>query len=621
MLEFFKNIVLRKKQLNNDKSSPDQKVPELTRMRKRIILQAGLAGLTVVLTVVIVVSMTAAWYTNVVQTSGLIFEVEQWGVDVSANVSSSAVEAGPGDEGVISFEVSNSSDEIVSVTVSTAKISMETEMQKRLYFYVDTQQSENGETSQRVYLNSKTTHDYLVFGHGDLTLTEAYHNDAQLKWHWVYDVLGYYVLAKANGETVTVTEYLRPIEYDYDEATFAEDGTLTTVDGTTTAAEFLTALSKTDGYAGIIDTTKQINGYFPVAVDENGSGVYAYLCTYAEIEEAIDYDTALGNAAAEGQAAVYKATFTIYAENVGTEAVAVATADSLISAINSASADVIQLSSDITLPGPLTLAADSEIILDLNGKTLTIESEANTAAVTAQEGSSLVVTGGTLDGGNAALGDAFYMTGADVVLNEVILQNYDMGFYITDSSGAGQDSAVRLLDCTLSTTDSTVLIYGNGTLSEQTSKVIIDGCTITSQDSAIFGNGTAANPGKWGTDIQIIDTTITAAIAGIYHPQMEGTLNICNSSITAHTGVVIKGGTVTVTDSTISGTGTDVESPGLHTSGFRTTGDAIYVETGYNYEIYLGLNGNVTLTSNKGDPLRIYEEDATCVTFVDNRNS
>ena len=43
---------------------------------KNIFMQIGLAFLTIVLTVVILFAMTSAWYTNIAQTSGLVFEVE-----------------------------------------------------------------------------------------------------------------------------------------------------------------------------------------------------------------------------------------------------------------------------------------------------------------------------------------------------------------------------------------------------------------------------------------------------------------------------------------------------------------------------------------------------------------
>ena len=48
----------------------------LKRAKQTIFAQALLAALMVFLTVVIVFAITAAWYTNVVQTGGLVFEAE-----------------------------------------------------------------------------------------------------------------------------------------------------------------------------------------------------------------------------------------------------------------------------------------------------------------------------------------------------------------------------------------------------------------------------------------------------------------------------------------------------------------------------------------------------------------
>ena len=83
-----------------------------------------------------------------------------------------------------------------------------------------------------------------------------------------------------------IDEYVLPIEYPFDPVTttFAEDGRLKTIDGFTTADEFLVRFSETDGYKGTIDVNaRTANGYYPVYVNSEGYGVWAYLCTYSEI--------------------------------------------------------------------------------------------------------------------------------------------------------------------------------------------------------------------------------------------------------------------------------------------------------------------------------------------------
>ena len=622
MLKRWKDPVRRTKQPNNPETAGQENTPALKQMRSRVAMQAGLAILTVVLTVVLVFGMTAAWYTNVVHTGSLIFEVEEWGIDVNAQVYTTAVSAAPGDQGIIGFQVNNPSDSIVTVTVSTGKDGMEAEMSRRLYFYVDDQHTSNGETVQRVYLNSKSKYNYMLFGSGKLSLTDSYHNDVQLKWHWVYDVLGYYVLAQMDDSgTVTVEEYLQPIEYSYDEATFHEDGALETVDGSVTAEEFIVQLSEKDGYAGVVDPAAGINGYYPVEVDENGYGVYAYLCTYDEIRAEMDYDTQLGNAAAAGNPATYTAQFTVYAEKLAQEAVTVQSAEALAAALEG-SAGLVQLGTDVVLEQDqvLELTADTQAILDLNGHTLTTNTAS--AAINVPVGSSLTVSGGTLTGAEGS-GNAFAVSGADVVLSDVTLSGYEMGLRVTDNTSGGMDSTVRLIGCDFNTNDSAVLVYGNGSASTQTSKIIIDSCKLVSEDIVICGNGTATGEGRWGTDIQIINSEIYSnpanPLGGIYHPQKEGVLNIVGSTITGYNGVAIKGGTVYITDSTVIGAAeTGMEEPGSAVSGYSSTGDGVYIETSYGYDIYLEINGNSVLTSYYAYGLRVHEEDADWVTVVKN---
>ena len=60
---------------------------------------------------------------------------------------------------------------------------------------------------ERVYINNHEGYTYTVFNQSSLTLTEKVSNAPKLKWQWVYDVLGYYVLGTANSdESVTVEE-------------------------------------------------------------------------------------------------------------------------------------------------------------------------------------------------------------------------------------------------------------------------------------------------------------------------------------------------------------------------------------------------------------------------------
>lgn len=293
--------------VNKEQKSPKQnderrrdKAAVLTAMRKNVVRQAALAILLIVQLVILLFAITAAWYTNIVQTNDLVLETAVWGFEGSVQLGDEPIKAAPGDEGIIPFTAVNNSDVVTEVSVNISKINMDQEMQKRIYFYVDTDRVWNSEITERVYLSNTASYTYIMPGQGELTLTEDEElcNDVPLKWQWVYDLLGYYVLGVVTQEEGPfVEEYLRPIEYNYDEllTTFESDGTLATIDGSITAADFLQQVSQTDGYEGSINADEAVGGYYPVDVDESGYGVWAYLCNYTEILQNTDYDTKLGS--------------------------------------------------------------------------------------------------------------------------------------------------------------------------------------------------------------------------------------------------------------------------------------------------------------------------------------
>ena len=641
---------------------------QLKKVQKNIYRQAILAGLTVVLTIVIVFAMTSAWYVNVVETSGLVFQTEAWGFDGDIHVNDAAILAAPGDEGVVYLTAKNDSDTMSAISVNVSKSEMNDEMQKRLFFYVDTPMSRNGENMERVYLNKYEGYTYNVFSNSQLTLTDQFHNAPQIKWEWVYDVLGYYVLAQPyeiqtvqtveqDGETVeqTVTtksisirEYLRPIEYDFDEATTvintqgeAISVDISTVDGTTNPEAFLLELSKKDGYEGRIDVDSKDNfgKYYAVDVDENGYGVYAYLCNYSEIQRATEYDTLLGQLAydqAKGnplsddqqKLLTHKAVLTLSAQKDEGTTLSVNTLGALRSAMELDSVDIIQLGSNITLGAgeTLTIPADADVMLDLNGYTLT---DLDGTAIKAEPGSCLTMINGaiardTTQETGSATTYGVYATGAEVVMNEVDITGFKYGFYVGDNVNSNeQDSRVYLVDSKINAENWAVFVSGNGVLSEQRTQLIIENCDLTSSSIVISGNGDSSGNGRWGTDIQITSSRITLAEgakgACIYHPQKNSTLTIYDSVVEGYGGIAIKGGEVSVMNTEVIATGA-YQEPELGGSGFTDTGDAVYIETGYGYEIRLVIGQNSTLTTNVSDndtrSLRVFEEGKDYVSVL-----
>lgn len=618
-------------------------------MRNNIYRQAALAGLTIVLTVVILFAMTSAWYTNIVQTSGLVFEAESWGFDGEIKIGDeNAIQAAPGDDGLIPLEVKNSGNGVSAITVNVSEGGMTEEMQKRLYFYVDTNMSRNGEIMDRVYINSREGYTYTLFQNGNLTLSEQVSNAPQLRWHWVYDVLGYYVLAqattvettqngKATSETkMTVYEYLRPIEYDYDAATvtITESGNtvnakLSTVDGKTEPGVYLWALSQKDGYQGVIDPQKKLsNGYYPVDVDDTGYGVYAYLCDYSEIQTNTVYDTKLGELAYKKSSGetlkddelkqlTSTVTLNISAQKTETTAVNVSTFSALQQAINMQKADVVQLSSDITLSenNTLTIAGNTRVMLDLNGHTI---KNTSGKAIEVQSGSSLTLTNGKLEATQNVVQEKTYgisATGAEVVMSKVDITGFDYGVYIGDHLNNELDSLVRLVGCNIDGKTRAVMVSGNGTRSDQKTQAIIENCILTSEGVALSGNGDAS---RSGTDIQIIDSTVKGITkngvpaGAIFQPQKDSTMRIYNSTVIGYNGVAIKGGTVEIVKSTIKGDGDVANAAAFSSSGYTDTADAVYMETNYGYEIVLNISDS-ELYSENGQCLQVFEKNATNV--------
>ena len=627
----------------NNKNQPNKEQnAALSRAQKNIYRQAALAVLTLVLTMVIVFAMTSAWYTNIVQTSGLVFEAESWGFEGEIQIQDTPIVAAPGDEGIVSLTVSNDSDTITAVSVNISKAAMAQPLQKRLFFYVDTQHTRNNETMERVYLNNQESYTYTLFSQGKLTLTEQLHNDAQIKWQWVYDVLGYYVMGEydAASGTMREIEYLRPIEYDYDASTstFVTDKdnnlslVLSTVDGKTTVAEFLRELSEKDGYEGIIDITdptKVYGNYYAVEVDPdidgNARGVFAYLCNYAEIEQATKDDTELGVAAyeaakipgADKSQFTFEAKMTLSAQKSDNTVVPVTTLASLQQAIENPVADVIQLTNDVNITTtPLTIPENSRIMLDLNGKTIQFNgnnAENNTIAIKAEPGSSLTMINGSLAGTekkDPTTGDtlkledyAVYAIGSEVVFSDVTVDNFSYGFYVGDNLQDNVlDSRVYISKCNITTDDYSLYVQGNGLLSDQKTQIVIEDSTLTSDSLTITGNGTVTGNGRWGTDIQIINSKILSNVrddllpgAAIYQPQPFSTLSVYNSEISGYTGIAIKGGSVSITDSVVTGLGAFKPASDTNKSGFTDTGDAVYIECNYPYDISLEIHQTDTV--------------------------
>lgn len=581
-------------------------------MVKRGILHKGLlAAAALILAVVMLFAMTAAWYKNVVQTAGLIFHVDQWGLDSSVNIQNELINAAPGDTGMITMSVENSSGGIIGVNlgVSTANGTEDiADMRKRLFFYIDDMAYRGGEHTPRVYLNTQEYYSYTVLPEHDLHLGDN-GNASPLVWEWVFDVVGYYFYGTVTESSeADIDEYLRPVEYKLDDATFY-NGVLTTVDGTTPPDEFIRELSESDGYEGTVTTTVTASDgriYYPVTVDDSGKGVWIYLCNLGEIERETVLDTQLG--ASDEEKRQFEIYLHVTAQQRQLEVAQVSTADQLQEALNNLAYDMVQLTDNVALSEILTVGGTGEKILDLDGHTLS--TTASTLAQV-QEGASLTVMDGTLKGAGTSSAYGVEIKGGDVSMSGVTLTDTAQGVRILDYSSSYNDSRVTLTGCTIYSTVAGINLHGNGARTAADTVLVIDNCLIESTGYyALTGGG---NTTSAGTDVHILNSRLRAigpTGTAIYHPQRDSTLLVEDSVLEGFTTMAIKGGNVTLLDTQVLATareGTKPQTPAFSGSGYVNTGAAVYVETGYNYPCTITIGGDSVVTSENAEALIFYE--------------
>ena len=264
----------------------------------------------------------------------------------------------------------------------------------------------------------------------------------------------------------------------------------------------------------------------------------------------------------------------------------------LQAAIDAAQAgQTVTVLDDIELTATINVSADKTITLDLNGKTidgtgkvriaimsygnLTIKDSVGNGVVKAgigTAGNCVNICGGvfTLESGN------IYSLNNGILIDEQAATVNITGGTVTAKPDTKNSAAFYIS----STSDTVVNISGgellgyNGILLWNNTEVNVTGGKITATGStAIQGNGSKDN-----TDISISgNAELSGYYAAIYHPQ-GGVLTIAdNAKLTGWTGVVVKGGNVTISGGEITGTGAaDTYSP--VSSGYVDTGDALYVE-------------------------------------------
>lgn len=588
--------------------------------KKRIYKQAGLALTAILVTVALLFAMSTAWYSNVLEAGSLTFQAEKWELNADHVSSNGNVVAQPGARGILPVSYKNTSDSIVNAYVNVSKEQMEVPLQKRIYFYTETPYTvgsgENAETVARRYLTNSTAAPYTVLSMGQLTMSDDFCTvDTPIYWEWVYDLLGYYVrLEPTDDGSVIEKEYLRPIVYDYDKATFDENGNLATVDGKH-MDHFLQDITAEDGYLNkFVEsnfTTDSKTGAKYYTVDNDNQNTLGYytairLLTKQEIAEANLWDTEHA-----GASFINNVKITITGETANVEMINVGTTEELTKALRSENGGYIRLSGNLELTENITVSAKKPVILDLNGATLT-GSATGGDLFTVGKGGELTVINGTIknSAGNKTL---FGVNNGKLTVSNVTATaegESQWGIYIQDNNGITAqdgDSIVYITHSTISTGQPTVMVIGNNTTTAQKTRCVIENSTLTSGYVTVCGNGKTVSG---GTAIEIKDSIITGNYAAVYHPQDNSTLHAENSTFTGNTGIAVKGGTVYLDNCVVTGRAEAALAGSFNNNGFTDTGAAVYLEAGYerdNIAVYI-TGENSRITAVKQQALLLYHD-------------
>lgn len=587
--------------------------------KKRIYKQAGLALTAILVAVALLFAMSTAWYSNVLEAGSLTFQAEKWELNADHVSSNGNVVAQPGARGILPVSYKNTSDSIVNAYVNVSKEQMEVPLQKRIYFYTETPYTvgsgENAETVARRYLTNSTAAPYTVLSMGQLTMSDDFCTvDTPIYWEWVYDLLGYYVRLEPTGDgSVIEKECLRPIVYDYDKATFDENGNLATVDGKH-MDHFLQDITAEDGYlnkfveSNITTDSKTGTKYYTVDNDnQNTLGYYTAirLLTKQEIAEANLWDTE------HAGASFNNVKITITGESANVDMINVGTTEELTKALKSENGGYIRLSGNLELTENITVSAKKPVILDLNGATLT-GSAAGGNLFTVGKGRELTVINGTIknSAGNTTL---FGVNNGKLTVSNVTATaegESQWGIYIQDNNrttAQDGDSIVYITHSTISTGQPTVMVIGNNTTTAQKTRCVIENSTLTSGYVTVCGNGQTVSG---GTAIEIKDSIITGKYAAVSHPQDNSTLHAENSTFTGNTGIAVKGGTVYLDNCVVTGRAKAALAGSFNNNGFTDTGAAVYLEAGYerdNIAVYI-TGENSRITAVKQQALLLYHD-------------
>ncbi|MBR5290956.1 MAG: hypothetical protein IKU28_08215 [Erysipelotrichaceae bacterium] len=613
----------------NRQQNRDELTQALMQTKKTVMKQAGLAVVAVAVTVVMVFAMTVAWYSNILHTSDLTFKAESWDFTFEGSINlgqNNQLLASPGDSGYVNLNIANVSDKAnyLGQATDVANIGVNVNIDKtdlgvlnnRVYFYVEKQTEVNGETVNKIYINDVDTYLYTIYAGKTLSLSEEYSNDYPLKWEWVYDVTGYYVRGTLQPDnTIDVEEYLQPVEFNDITKMFEFDdaGNIISYGDQSIDQYILENYLMKDGYTGgyVYDELSEAYTLTRITTTVDGveqvvpnlykitDDIWIVLCTKEQMEANNQLDTMMGKGqfVDEGENPSYAARIVLTGSKSRDNQVTVESAQSLIDSINNGTDTLFVLRDNLTLDAaPLVVASGTDAVLDLNGYTLTM-----TQPIESQANSSITLMNGTITAPEGSKITMINAEGAEIYMDNIISTGFYSGIEVYDStSTSNMDSHVYISQSQIETKDSVVWLRGNGDRSYTKTTLIVENTTLTSTEYvAIGGNGTSQ---YYGTDILISKSTLNGYYSSIFHPMNKSTLLVKDSTLTGKTGLAIKGGSITIDNCTVIGTGENVNEP-MQVSGFAVNGEGVCIEDNYStlhgYEIDVIITGeNTFIKSN-----------------------
>lgn len=188
----------------------------------------------------------------------------------------------------------------------------------------------------------------------------------------------------------------------------------------------------------------------------------------------------------------------------------------------------------------------------------------------------------------------------------------------TITAEAGEAIAINAANITLTVKNGTIENFAEGSYSDgvyaykesNNLTLTFENIVLKSRTQGLAVQGLTSN-----SNVNIVNSNITSTEGlGIYYPPKSGTLTISDSEITGVTGIVVKGSNLVVNGekTIISGTGPNADPETYYTgatdgsSTLTETGDAVYVESGYNdRDISVSISGG-HLNSKNAKAVRMF---------------